>query len=93
MVQLSDRTYIALALCTKYVIAQTQIMKNIIIEIEGITNCLWSPVKNNSMPLSVAPRRPLDRDQVQRISDLITSHEQPTVDNIEINQNDEVAVF
>ena len=45
------------------------------------------------MPLSVAPRRPLDRDQVQRISDLITSHEQPTVDNIEINQNDEVAVF
>ena len=42
------------------------------------------------MPLSVAPRRALDKAQVQRISELITDHEEPRESTIHSDRNDEV---
>ena len=42
------------------------------------------------MPLSVAPRRALDKAQVQRISELITDHEEQRDSNVQRDRNDEV---
>lgn len=41
------------------------------------------------MPLSVAPRRALDKAQVQRISELITDHEEPRESTVHSDRNDE----